>query len=144
MPQEIIPPVIFATAYDQYALKAFEIHAIDYLLKPFTDTRFFQALDHAKEQIRSATDIQLQKRLLGMLENYASSETEPTRLVREANRNSPVKRLVVKTSGKINILQLRSILFFEACDYYVKIHTEKQEYMVRIQKNPIDNSFADS
>ena len=131
LPKKNIPPVIFTTAYDQYALKAFEIHAIDYLLKPFTDSRFFQALDYAKEQIRNTTHTQLQKRLLGLLQNYSSLETEPTRLIREDSRDFPVKRLVVKTSGKIHILQLRSILFFEACDYYVKIHTDKQEYMVR-------------
>lgn len=131
LPQKMIPPVIFTTAYDQYALKAFEIHAIDYLLKPFTDARFFEALNRAKEQIQNAKHIQLQTGLLNLLQNYSSSKTEPNRLVREGLHNSSVTRLVVKTSGKIHILPLANILFFEACDYYVKIHTVEQEYMVR-------------
>ena len=52
LPQENLPLIVFVTAYDQYALKAFEVHALDYLLKPYDDERFFQALEHAKQQIR--------------------------------------------------------------------------------------------
>jgi CheY-like chemotaxis protein len=64
---ERMPPVIFATVYDRYALRAFEVAAIDYLLKPFEDTRFHQALDRARELIRLRTADELRTRLVHLL-----------------------------------------------------------------------------
>lgn len=133
VPHQLIPPVIFTTAYDQYALQAFEVHALDYLLKPFTDARFYRALQFAKEQIRSRTSQAVHERLLDLLKHYeARAGNEPPHLVHESSTRAAAReRLVVRTSGKICFIPLATILYIEACDYFVKIKTDKSEHMVR-------------
>lgn len=68
-----LPVIVFVTAYDQYALKAFEFHALDYLLKPFDDERFEKTLDWAKEQLRQKEFHQLGDRIMALLQNQQTS-----------------------------------------------------------------------
>lgn len=135
LPADIMPAVIFTTAYDQYALKAFEIHAIDYLLKPFTDERFYHALERAKDHIDSAALQGIQENLTQLLKSYVKSQAEnPQASLIQGSpaEGSPLAdRLVIKSSGKVYFLEFDEILSIEAQDYFVKIVTPNAQYMVR-------------
>ena len=105
------PSVIFTTAFDEYAIKAFEAHAVDYLLKPFTKERFDKALEKFFSQApvqKKNTDELLQSA------TYFPIQSE---------------RVVVKTAGKIKIIPIPDILFMEAADDYVKIHTKEGAFL---------------
>lgn len=107
------PAIIFTTAFDEYAIKAFETHAIDYLLKPFGKDRFDKAMDKflnqvARQQQQAKTEMMIQSESAESLQN---------------------ERIVVKSSGKIKIIPFHDILFLEAADDYVKIHTTDGMYL---------------
>lgn len=103
-----MPVVIFSTAYDQYALKAFEVHAVDYLLKPYSLARFKEALDIARERIP------------------LRGSQNPERAVQESydEQSQQLNRVVIKQSGKINIIPTRDISHLEAMGDYVAIHCD--------------------
>lgn len=112
---EEIPFVIFSTAYDQYALRAFEVNAVDYLLKPFDQERFSVAVERVKRLIQ-----------------YKQEETEKIRnLLKHFQKEKPyLERILVKQSGKIVILNVSDIQWIEAMGDYVNFHTEKDAYLV--------------
>jgi len=103
------PAVIFTTAFDEYAIKAFESHAIDYLLKPYSKERFDKAIQKWLDQA-----------------NTVASKTNTQELL-ETVSQSPAQhlRVVVKIAGKIKIIPVEEINFIEAADDYVKIHTKE-------------------
>lgn len=103
------PAVIFTTAFDEYAIKAFESHAMDYLLKPFSQERFDKAISKWKLADKS---IPAKKLLAPLLESVSSSPAEHN-------------RVVVKLAGKIRIIPIEEIHYLEAADDYVKIHTKE-------------------
>lgn len=107
------PAVIFTTAFDEYAIKAFETHAIDYLLKPFSKERF----DKALEKYRSQNQHQKQK--------------AATEQLLQHSMELPVQaeRIVVKNGGKIKIIPIGEINYLEASDDYVKIHTREGTFL---------------
>jgi len=126
-----LPHIIFVTAYDQYALKAFDVHAVDYILKPFTDQRFREGLQRAKMLISQE---KLQKDMLRSLsEELGNRDAQKDgQLVPESPDNpSSAQRLVVKDSGKIRFIPLPEIVWLEAFDYYVKIHIKGHFYLIR-------------
>ncbi|HXB30132.1 MAG TPA: response regulator [Puia sp.] len=103
------PAVIFTTAFDEYAIKAFESHAVDYLLKPFSQERFDKAISKWKLSDKS---IPAKKQLAPLLESVSTSPAEH-------------HRVVVKLAGKIRIIPIEEIHYLEAADDYVKIHTKE-------------------
>jgi two-component system LytT family response regulator len=107
------PATIFTTAFDEYAIKAFESHAVDYLLKPFSKERFDKAI---------------QKWLLQTNVAVLKSNTQS---LLEAVSKSPAQsqRIVVKTAGKIKIIPVEEIYYLEASDDYVKIHTKEGSFL---------------
>jgi two-component system LytT family response regulator len=109
-----LPVVIFVTAHDRYALKAFEVHALDYLLKPFDKTRFTAALERAKVQVRQGNAALLNERLHEMLERRPGPE-----------------RLVVKSGGRIYFVRIEDIDWVEAAGNYVRLHVGKEEHLLR-------------
>ena len=110
---EEYPSVIFTTAFDEYALKAFETHAIDYLLKPFSKDRFDKAIQKWREQYSSEN---AKKKTDALLEN-TSQQPEQS------------QRVVVKTGSKIRIIPVHDILYFEADDDYIRIHTADGSFL---------------
>lgn len=129
--EEERPVVIFITAYDDYTLKAFEVHAIDYLLKPFTDQRFFVALQHAKQHIEHKKLKAANRQLSQLLAIQQQKGTgEEGKLIRES-RKLINNRLVVKTDGRVHLVPLEKIIWIEAYDYYVKIHVKDHTFVVR-------------
>jgi two-component system LytT family response regulator len=104
--------IIFTTAYDEYAIKAFEANAIDYLLKPFSKERFDKAIQKFTDQSGSVTK-------------------DIPELLLQTAANSPIQhnRIVVKNGNKIKIIPAADILYLEAADDYVKIHTKESAYL---------------
>jgi len=115
---ERLPEIIFATAYEQYAIRAFELHALDYLLKPFDQTRFREAIRHAKERFRSERQKEGRMQITALLESIS-------------NKPQYLDRLVIKAGGRITFLSTREINWIEADDKYVHLHTGKVNPMVR-------------
>ena len=115
---EQMPAVVFVTAYDTYAIRAFEVHAVDYLLKPFDRERFSVALDHAISHIERRATGDLGEHLQALLEE------------RRPGRKS-LERLVVKSAGRIFFLDVAEIDWIEAADNYVELHVGKRSHLVR-------------
>ena len=113
------PAVIFTTAFDDYAIKAFEAHAVDYLLKPFSEDRFNKAIHKWREQAAGP-----QKNTAELLETASQSPSQS-------------QRIVVKTGSKIKIIPAQDIYFLEAADDYVKVHTQEGSFL----KNKTMNHF---
>jgi two-component system LytT family response regulator len=99
---DVPPAVVFVTAYDQYALRAFETGALDYLLKPFDNARFDLALDRAKQKIALARNL-------------------PQKL----------ERLAIKSAGQVSFLRISDIDWIEAADYYACLHVGQRTHMLR-------------
>jgi two-component system, LytTR family, response regulator len=123
------PAVIFVTAFDEYAIKAFESHAIDYLLKPFSRERFNKAVEKFLEQ--------------------SDNNSKARQPLPESISLSPQQhqRVVVKTAGKIKIIPVDDIQYLEAADDYVKIHTKeggflKNRTMAHFEKSLDANVFV--
>ena len=127
---ERMPPVIFITAYDQFALRAFEVHALDYLLKPFDDDRFLAALARTKRAIRDNEVGQLSQRLLGLLE-AAGNQRAPSAGIAPAPGQPYLTRLVVKNAGKVTFVRVDEIDWIEAADYYVRLHVARKSHLLR-------------
>jgi two-component system, LytTR family, response regulator len=115
---ESLPEIIFATAYEQYAIRAFELHALDYLLKPFDQTRFKEAIKHAKERFRSLRQNDGRMQISALLDSIK-------------NKPQYLERLVIKAGGRIIFLRTDEIDWIEADDKYVHLHTSKARPMVR-------------
>lgn len=107
------PAIIFTTAYDQYALRAFEHNALDYLLKPYSAGRFDEALARAREQVQTGGDQQSINRLLEHQEQ----------------QEDPIHRVVVKSRSKIHVIPVDKIIYLEAQDDYVMIYTPESKHL---------------
>jgi two-component system LytT family response regulator len=114
------PLIVFVTAYDEYALRAFESHAIDYLLKPFSDERFEAAMDRAIRFARAGDAEALMSKMRAMLEGAA----QPGHAAPIAAAVRPaLDRIVVRGSQRVRILPLDQIVWIEAEGVYVNLHT---------------------
>jgi len=115
-----LPAVIFVTAYDQYALRAFDVHALDYLLKPFTAKRFQKALERARSELIRGGDGKagFEQRLINLLEDLNGEKRHP-------------KRLVVKSSGRVYFLKIDEIDWIEAEGNYVRLHVGANSHLLR-------------
>jgi len=126
---EGVPAVVFVTAFDQYALRAFEVHALDYLLKPFSDARFRESLTRAKEQVRRGRLGQLSRKLAALLDTY--SESAPRGVGGHVAPRGYLERLVVKSGGRVTLLQVGDIEWIDADGDYARIHVGKTWHLLR-------------
>jgi len=118
------PSVIFTTAFDEYAIKAFEAHAIDYLLKPFNQERFDKAIAKWKEQKVNSTE----KATQDLLESASQSPSQN-------------HRIVVKNGSKIKIIPVHDVQYLEAADDYVKIHTSEGYFLKNKTMTHFENTL---
>ena len=114
-----MPAVVFVTAYDEYALRAFEAHAIAYLLKPFSDEKFQATLDHALRHVRAGHAEAVMSQLQALLDR---SGAMPLASPAHSSRR-PIDRLVVRGSDRVRLLPVEQIAWIEADGMYVKLHT---------------------
>jgi len=118
IPPESMPLVIFVTAYDKYALRAFEVFALDYLLKPFDRERFQKALTRVKSEVFHRSESDFQQQVLALLEDLKI-------------RPQSLTRMAVKSGGRIFFLRADEIDWVEAEGNYVRLHVGKESYLLR-------------
>lgn len=111
-----LPLIVFTTAYDAYALKAFDVHALDYLLKPFDDARFAQTLERVKARLRDGQPNLDTAKIMELLEHRG----EPR-----------ARRLLVRVREKVVVVDVDDIDWIEAADYYASIHAAGTSYLLR-------------
>ena len=123
---ESMPLVVFVTAYDEHAIRAFEINAVDYLLKPVTATRFERALDRAKAQMKAPVADQGQ--IMALLETLAS----PQRFL---------KRLAVRSPGKTCFVNVNEIDWIGGAENYVELHAGDATHLLHVTMNALEKSL---
>ncbi len=116
IPADKMPIVIFTTAYSQYAIRAFEAHALDYLLKPFDQEKIHRALERTRTELLKMDEREVTRRVLAFLADVKA----------EADR-----RLIIKAGGRVVFLQLDEIDWVEAAANYVKVNVGKESYLLR-------------
>jgi len=114
-----VPEIIFTTAYDQYAIKAFELSAVDYLMKPFSRDRFNEAVEKVVHRLQSKSDTE-EKGVNKNIENFTNLKKEEV---------EEIERVFVKTGTKIDVVPVDTIVKIEAQDDYVEIHTSDRKYL---------------
>jgi two-component system, LytTR family, response regulator len=132
---EHIQAIIFVTAFDQYALKAFDVHALDYLLKPFDDERFTHALRRAKAQIEAREINKLGRRLLALLEERESDRQT------SMNQKTHLTRLMIKASGRVVLLKVDEIDLIEADGNYAKLHVGRKAHVLREKMHDLEEQL---
>lgn len=124
VPEAVRPVVIFVTAFDAHALRAFDFEAADYLLKPYSDARFRTALDRGIARLDRGTVKELRQRLLeiaGALDdNDAAAPARP-----------PAERLAVRVGGTVRLVDLDDVMWIEAVRDYARLHTRTGEFLLR-------------
>ncbi|MCK6587676.1 MAG: LytTR family DNA-binding domain-containing protein [Polyangiaceae bacterium] len=141
-----VPAVIFVTAFDRYAIRAFEVHALDYLLKPFDDDRFFDAVRRAKDQLRLSRVSDLSERLISLLATYDAKGAAGEGRRPDADGGDStgaesekyLTRIAIKDIGRVVFLSVDEIDWIEAADYYVQIHAGGRSYLHRESMNSLE------
>jgi two-component system, LytTR family, response regulator len=118
LPEGTVPLVIFVTAFDAYALRAFEVHAVDYVLKPFDRDRLTEALSHARDHARLARSADREERVMQLLADVAP-------------HRRPLERVLVKTGARFEFVRTADVDWFEAAGNYVSLHVAKRAPLLR-------------
>lgn len=123
-----MPEVVFVTAHNQHAIQAFEINAIDYLLKPVTEQRFTQALMRAKTRLQSRPSEEANRQIIGLLETIVSPRRQ-------------VKRLAVRSAGKTVFVDVDEIDWVDAAENYVQLHCGQAVHLLHVPMNTLEKSL---
>ena len=130
LPPARLPAVVFVTAYDQFAVKAFEVHALDYLVKPFDDDRFADAMRRVKSALRGPDLDRLSRRLLALLGQLPPGAGTTDRYL---------SRLVIRTGGRVLFVRTPEIDWIEAADYCVKLHVQGKTHLLRESMSALEH-----
>ena len=122
-----VPEIIFTTAFDQYAIKAFELNAVDYIMKPFSRERFAGALEKVKERIQQ--------------KNPEPKVQKFVRQMKEKEEVSEIERIFVKTGSRIDVIPVAEIIRIEAQDDYVDIVTAKGKFLKKETMNYLEKAL---
>jgi two-component system LytT family response regulator len=134
-----LPAVIFVTAHDEYALRAFDTHAVDYLLKPFSDERFQAALDRAVRYLRAGHADALMMQVRALIEGTGA---RPAGTMPGIQPRRALDRLVIRESNHVRLLPVEEISWIEADGMYVKLHTrDGQTYLHRALLGSLDTAL---
>ena len=119
------PIIVFVTAYGEFAIRAFDVQALDYVVKPFSDDRLFAALERAKSRAR-------ERRLSRLAKAVAEEAAEIDRSrPRERADDGYLTRIPIRSGGKSKLLATRDLVWIESQDYYARLHTPQRSYLVR-------------
>jgi two-component system, LytTR family, response regulator len=122
---ENMPAVVFVTAHDQYAIQAFEINALDYLLKPVIEERYVKALVRAKGRIRSNAAVDSSRQIIGLLETIASPQQH-------------LKRLAVRSAGKTVLVDVEELDWIQGAENYVELHAGRTIHLLHATMNALE------
>lgn len=121
------PVMVFVTAFDHYALEAFRVHALDYLLKPFTDDQFRETLERAKSILHAKNVADMTSKLDALMRHLAGGRGGPF-----------VARIPIQTAGRTEFVRTSDIDWIEAADYYVEIHAGSKTHLLRETMNNLE------
>ena len=124
-----MPAVVFVTAFDQFAIRAFEVHALDYLLKPFDRDRFRQAVGRARQQLTHANGGEVERRLAAIMDDLRPAKQK-------------TDRFVVKSGGRIFFVRTAEIDWIEAAGNYVKLHVGADSHLIRETMNAVEQRLS--
>jgi two-component system LytT family response regulator len=128
LPPERLPVVVFVTANDEFALKAFDVHALDYVVKPISEERLQRALQRAREHLQRRGGGTVDERLGALLRDLKTSPRQ-------------TDRLAVRSGGKVVFLRLADIDWVESADNYVKLHVGNETHMLRETMNALEQKL---
>ena len=135
---ENMPATVFVTAYDQYALKAFDLAAIDYLVKPFDDERFEQAFRRAREMIELHEVRKVTQRLVTLLGDQHRGGASPPRTAPPPRREGHMERIAVDTHGQVRVVPVARIDYITASGPYVELHVGDKKFVIRERMQNLD------
>jgi two-component system LytT family response regulator len=153
---DTVPAVVFVTAYDQFAVRAFEVEALDYLLKPFDDERFANVLGRAKQHLARAREHDLADRLESLLSAWESRQESGGRGYRDgainalatesgirqpARRSRWITRIIVRGGGRVFFQPVEEVDWIEAADYYARLHAGAKTHLVRETLTALENQL---
>ncbi len=130
-----LPRVVFVTAFDQYAMQAFEVHAQDYLLKPADEQRLAQTLDKIRQSIHSEVNALHKSTLLRLVSDVTGNDCE--KILQELENNQPVSMssysdvLAIKDAGEVSRVPVKDILWIDAAGDYMCVHTQDNTHILR-------------
>jgi len=127
---ELMPPTIFVTAYDQYAIEAFDFAAVDYLVKPFDDDRFERALDRARQRLEMQSLARIRGDLMRLLRSGERAVPEPQQ-VAETNEGRYLERIAVQTKGRLRVVPVSAIRYITADGPYAHLHLANERHTIR-------------
>jgi two-component system LytT family response regulator len=126
------PATVFVTAFDQYAVRAFDVHAVDYLLKPFDTGRFREAFERAKQRLQSGTRSHDDQRIRALLADYMSTVTA------SPQTRQPLDRVAVKVDGSLRIVKTADIDWWETDGNYMRLHVGGASHLIRMTAASIE------
>jgi two-component system LytT family response regulator len=132
---DAMPVVIFVTAYDRHALKAFEVHALDYVLKPVDPVRLREALERAASLLLLKREASLADRLEGLLAQTVTAAPETVAM-------PPSERFVVRDADRLLFLEIEQIAWFESAGNYVRVHSANRAYLMRTTMDRVAQRLA--
>jgi two-component system LytT family response regulator len=141
---DAMPHTVFVTAHDRYAIPAFERHALDYLLKPFSEERFREALARVRQQLTLQHDAAWSRKLRGVLGSVlddsalAMPESSPAEAPASGRHVEHLERLPVKAGGRVVLVSAGDIDWIEAADYYVNLHCGREVHLLRETMNALE------
>lgn len=124
------PFIVFTTAYDQYAITAFEASAMDYLLKPFDKQRLAKSLDRVKEQLELRKDADFHQKMLSLYQDFQDA------------RSPQLTEFIIKDRGFEKVIKATEILWIEASSVYAELHTENERHLYRVALNLLDKELS--
>jgi two-component system LytT family response regulator len=131
LPPEDWPLVVFVTAYDEYAVRAFEVRALDYVLKPFARPRFMATLAGVKTRLREKSASAFGASLLDLVSGWSGGEALESRASASGGNDTRIDRLLVDDKEAHKIVWVKDIEWIEGADYYVHLHTRNASYLYR-------------
>ncbi len=143
--QEKMPLVIFVTAFEEYALKAFEIHAQDYLLKPADESRISEALERVRSKIASQESVEQKLKLVKLVSDVTGNDSKD--ILKAIENNRPVNLnqysdvLAIKDAGEVSRVPIKDILWIDAAGDYMCVHTESETHILRKTMKQLEESL---